>query len=82
MLAEKSVDVGEVAELVVVALDPSATLECASLYLVANMPVPAANPMTAADKNAMIADSIKTRAEHPQIVRLLPGGWWFSGLTE
>ena len=75
----KAVEVGvAVVVTVFVALTAPADIEelsCASLVVasfarLASTPVPAASPITAADKRAMIHDRMKTRIVQPHIVPL------------
>lgn len=72
--ALKDVAVALGAVTVVVAAAPpalnAARLDSASFARLASTPVPAANPITAADSNAIINESMKTNVEHPHIVLL------------
>lgn len=65
-------DVEAGAVTVVVAAAPpalrAARLDSASFARLASTPVPAAKPITAADNNAMMAESMNTRSVQPQIV--------------
>lgn len=68
-IALESVDVGPGAVTVTVAGEAlsAAKRASASFARLASTPVPAAKPMTAVDKRAMIMDRINTSTEHPNI---------------
>jgi hypothetical protein len=73
LLKSDAVDVGAVTVTVVVPPDAvaDASWASASLARLVATPVPAASPITAADKMAIIADNVKIRNEHPQTRLLL-----------
>lgn len=52
---------------------------CAVFALCASTPVPAARPMTAAERSAMMTLSTNTKAVHPHTVPLLLALWWSGG---